>query len=289
MRYIFTFAFLAMLCACAGEDGQESSIPDVIRISLLPDRSIEELHSRYMPLVDYLGRATSLEFELVFARDYTEMIEDFDAGRLHLVRFGGLTFVQAESRSRAEPLVMRDVDREFTSCYLVSGSDARGTVDEFAGDDFSFGPRLSTSGHLMPRHFLGARGLVPERLFASVQYSSGHDQTAASVRDGTVAIGVANCIIARSMLTDGRLGRGDVRILETTPPYPNYVWAVAASMDEGLKTRLRDAFLALDPMISEHLALLQAAGANGYLPAGREDFEEIRRAARDVGLLAEGD
>ena len=142
------------------------------------------------------------------------MLDQFDAGRVDLAWFGGLTFTQAERQSQAEPLVFRDVDLQFTSCYLTRSSDTRTMISQFEGEDFSFGPRLSTSGHLMPRFFMEKEGVYPEQFFASLRYSAGHDQTAESVSEGTVALGVANCVIVQTLLENGLLGSDTVRIIE---------------------------------------------------------------------------
>lgn len=251
-------------------------------IGVLPDQSAEQLVEKYTPLVNYLADRTSLGIELVIPDTYESMLDDFSAHRMHIANFGGLTFTEAERRDNAEPLVMRDVDLTFASCYLVSSTDRRRSIDEFEGETLSFGPRLSTSGHLMPRYFLQTAGLNPEAFFASVRYSSGHDATASRVRSGEVVIGVANCVIVGAMISDGRLGQDEVRILETTPGYVDYVWAVQENLDPTLKALLSAAFMDLDPTYPEHQETLRRLGANAYLPASRNDFDDVRRAARLV-------
>ncbi len=264
-------------------------MPDVLRIGVLPDQSKSRLLAQYASLVRYLEQETGLTIELAIANDYADLLDDFDVGRLHLVNFGGLTFVQAEHRSGAKPLVMRDTDLDFTSCFFVRGSQPDQSISDYEGQPFLFGPELSTSGHLMPRRFLKMTGINPEKFFSSVLYSLGHDETVAWVRDGNATIGAANCIIVRSVLSDSSLNMNDVRIIATTPAYSNYVWATHASADVLVMSKLRDAFLALDPTVPEHKAILQLAGANGYVPAARTDFDEIRLAARGAGLISGAD
>lgn len=285
MKLFVTLLLAASLSACGSSSDRDSVLPAVVRVAVLPDQSLSDLTMRYGPLVDYLETATGLEIELSIPSDYENLVDEFAAGRVHVANFGGLTFIQAERRSGAEPLVMRDVDLEFMSCYLAQASDTRRSIPEFQGEAFAFGPTLSTSGHLMPRHFLNADGMNPDVLFASTRHSSGHDQTAIWVSDGTVALGVANCDILQSMLDDGRLSVDSLRIVETTPPYADYVWATQAWLDPSVKIRLADAFLALDATHPSHRSLLAAQGANGYLPAGRDDFESVRSAAREAGLI----
>jgi len=287
MKHVLLIVLLATLVACEDERSVHIAPSDPIRIAVLPDQSRDTLSSQYAPLLDYLENETSLEFELAIPRDYADLVDRFDAGRVDLAWFGGLTFTQAERRSQAVPLVFRDVDLQFTSCYLAHSSDTRTMIDQFGGEDFSFGPRLSTSGHLMPRFFMEKEGVYPEQFFASIRHSAGHDQTAIWIRDGKVALGVANCVIVQAMLKNGQLNSDEVRIIETTPPYSDYVWAVTESLDEHIKITILDAFLALDASIPEHREILRLQGANAYLPAASEDFALIRLAAERAGLLVE--
>lgn len=284
LRFLTILVVAILIPACTDNADTEKLVPEVIRLGVLPDQSEVALVAKYSPLVDYLSRQMDLDVELVLSADYAALLEDFHTRRIHIANFGGLTFTEAERVDGAEPLVMRDTDLRFTSCYLVSRNDTRQTVSQFAGESLAFGPKLSTSGHLMPRYYLKAAGWDPDTFFASIRHSSGHDETAIWVQDGAVPIGVANCVIVETMLADGRLQRSKVRILETTPAYADYVWAVQEDLDRSLKAGLRDAFLALDVLDSEHQSILQKLGASAYLPASRADFEAVRRAVRDVGV-----
>ncbi len=287
-RLLVLLALLApILTACSESASDASSSPLVIRMGVLPDQSEERVRQRYMPLVEYLESTTTLDIELVGSESYTDLREKFVSRDVELANFGGLTFTQAEAAAGAEPLILRDTDVAFTSCYIVLGSDPRESVEEFAGEAFSFGPRLSTSGHLMPRHFMGLDGITPEEEFESVRHSESHDQTAEWVRDGVVTLGVVNCVILDDLLREGRLAPDEIRVLETTPTYGNYVWAVQPTMPEDVRRQLRDAFLALDATVPEHRALLQSLGANGYLPAGSSDFTDVRLAAHALNLIQE--
>ena len=285
MKYVFVLLACATLFGCSGEDVDRAAVSGRITVAVLPDQSKDALLARHDPLLAYLEDKTSLDIELVIPLDYADLVDQFDAGHIDLAWFGGLTFIQAQQRSQAAPLAFRDVDLRFTSCYLTSTSESRSTVREFAGEQFSFGPQLSTSGHLMPRYFLERDGLYPEQFFATTRHSAGHDETARWVSDGVVGLGVANCFIVQSMLESGSLSDDDIRIIETTPPYSDYVWAVKPTMEERTRTKLLDALLALDASDPDDRAILRAQGANAYLPAALDNFALVRRAAMLSGVL----
>ncbi len=288
------FALLAILCIVAAgiyviiqPKFRHEATPSVLRVGVLPDESVEALHQRYDPLLDHLSAETGLDFKLVPPSDYDELVRLFRDHKVDLAYFGGLTFVQAHLFYHAEPLVMRDVDTRFTSWFLVRDSDPAHGLADFKGKVFTFGSRLSTSGHLMPRHFLQTeKQLIPEEYFTEVRYSGAHDKTAYQVRDGAVDLGAVNSEIVKTMLRDGRLKEKEVRVLWETPPYPDYVWAVHDRFNEGLKTQLRDAFLRLDADDAVHGKILAGMGAGGFLPAGASDFLPLKGIADTLGLLA---
>ena len=151
---------------------------------------------------------------------------------------------------------------------------------------FGFGSKLSTSGHLMPRYFMKSElQISPETFFSVVDYSGSHDKTAIKVRDGLVDLGVANSIIIKRMIAEGRLEKSELQIIWETPPFINYVWAVQKTLDEDLKNRIRDVFLGLDASKPNHKTILSHLGAMSFLPAGKRDFLSLERTARELGML----
>lgn len=275
-----------VIAACASDDG---AVDDTaFRVAVLPDQEASRLRSKYLPLLDFLDERAGVDAELIIPADYDALLDEFSAGRVDLAWFGGLTYLQADARSTATPLVMRDVDLEFTTDFVVSASAPGASIADFADAAFAFGPELSTSGHLMPRSHLEQRGIVPEMLFATVVHSSGHDETARWVADGTVAIAAINSVVMEQMFASGEISPDGVRILETTTPYRNYVWATSEAVGDDVRRRVLDAFLGLELTDPEHAEILGLLGAGGYVPADRDDFADLRAAANGLGLLDSG-
>jgi phosphonate transport system substrate-binding protein len=138
----------------------------------------------------------------------------------------------------------------------------------------------------MPRHFLQVdRGVSPENYFRSIQYSGKHDLTAYRVRDGEVDAGIANSEIIRKMFADGRLRAGDIRIIWTTPPYPDYVWALRPQIRPVDRERIQQAFLKLSNDNPQHQALLSNLSAASFYPASIEDFSMLKQVMTRLGVL----
>lgn len=291
MKTILSF-LLALLCVIATsayyiiQPRIHLVTPAVLRVGILPDMGVENLHRRYEPLLDYLSTETGIEYKLVVPENYAALIRLFREQEVDLAYFGGFTFVRAQTFYGARPLVMREIDTRFTSWFLVKGENSALELADFKDKTFSFGSELSTSGHLMPRHFMQVeKQIVPEQFFSEIGYSGAHDRTAYLVRDGKVDLGVANAEIIIAMIKNGRLKQGDIRTLWQTPPYPDYVWAVHGYLDEDIKTQLRNAFLKLDMNNKYHKKILSRLGARFFLPASVSDFARLKTVAESLGLL----
>ena len=221
---------LALLCvaivACS-QRAPDSETRQTLSVGVLPDENVEALLKRHEPLIDYLEGALEMDLELVIHESYDELVEAFDRGDVQLAWFGGFTFIQARDRSGAVPIATRDVDLAFSSVFLVPASSAATSIEEFRGRRFAFGSELSTSGHLMPRFFLEEAEIEPESFFGEVIYSGAHDRSAYMVRDGEVDIAVANASIVKKLYRKGLLDDREVRVLEGTPHYQDYVWGRA--------------------------------------------------------------
>ena len=256
-----------------------------LRIGILPDESTQALRERYIPLLEFLSQETGLAYELVIPSSYEELVRAFGEGQLDLTYFGGATFVKANHKHNAIPLVMRDVDARFTS-VLVVAEEGFENLAELQGKRLGFGSRLSTSGHLMPRYFLqNQRGVTPEKYFHSVEYSGKHDLTAYWVRDGKVDAGIVNSEIIHKMFADGRLQPGDIQIIWTTPPYTDYVWAAHPRLQPEIREEIQQAFLRLSLDDPQHEAILSHLSSSGFYPASIDDFSNLKQTMASLGVL----
>lgn len=269
-------------CVACSTD-ERGMVPDVLRIGILPDQAPEVIQARYQPLADHLTATVGVPCRLVSAASYADLLQKIERHEVELAYLGGVTFVLAQEQSGVVPLVMRKMDTHYTSYFLVRADHPAKTLADLNGARLAFGSRLSTSGHLMPRHFLSEQGLEPGTFFGEIAFTGSHDRAALSVRDGRADVGAVSADIVRQMFADGRLSRSAVRVLWETPSYADYVWVVDRALDEGLVARLRDAFLMLEPDTLEHGKVLSSLDAQVFIPALSEDFVLLADIVRQQG------
>lgn len=271
----------------------EATDISVVRVGVLPSEGDAELQRRYSPLLQHLSHETGWQFRLVVAESYEHLLDLFKNHEVELAHFGGFTFIKAYAFYDARPLVMRDVDPRITTLAIVkTGSPFRSCFnldcDALAGKKILFGPQLSTSGHLMPRHFLKTeKGIDPEVFFGEVRHSTGHRATAYQVRDGEADLGMINAGTFRQMLDEGKLQPDELRVIWETPPYPDNAWTIQGGLDEHVQTKLRDAFLALDIANADHRPALDLLGAESFIPAGIGDFLPMMKVVQALGMMTD--
>lgn len=212
---------------------------------------------------------------------------DFHRGELDLALFGGVTFVRAERRDGAVPLVMRVIDRHFSSVVIARAGLEGEFPGDFRGRSFAFGPVSSTSGNHMPRHFFDQAGWDPEKLFGSVTHQANHDAVIAAVGEGRADLGLVNSQVFRQRLADGSVEPRRFRVMWETPHYSDYVWAAPASMPVEIRSRLRLAFLNLDIHHPAHREFMAPLGARSYVPATRADFNLARERVTGSATYAQ--
>jgi len=265
---------------------QLKTTPTLIRLAVLPDVDHKMLHQQYNDLLLYLSRETNLKFELVIPADYADLEHKFNNSEVEIAYFGGLTFVRNYHTSTTIPLVMRSKDTRLTSVFFTSGKSDIQSLSSLKQKSLTFGSKLSTSGHLMPRHFLETeKQILADKYFSSVSYSGAHDKTAYLVRDGEFDVGVANKVIINNMISDGRLHENDIKIIWETPPFADYIWVIQGSIPDTLQQQLKFAFLNLDTHKDTHKKILKKLNAQFFIPVDIDQYDKLRTIADELELL----
>ena len=266
--------------------GAAAQAQQVFRVTAIPDESPTELARKAAPLMKYLEQRLGVKVEFTPVTDYAAAVEALANRQVDLAWFGGFTFVQAQQRSggKVVPLVQREEDARFKSVFITT-DDGIKTLADLRGRNVSFGSQSSTSGHLMPRSFLLASGISPDRDFKRVAYSGAHDATVAAVASGKVDAGALNISVWEKLVADKKVDPTKVRVFYTTPPYFDYNWTVHADMPAAQRAKLAKAFTDLNKDSAEGREILELQRATRFIPTSADNYTGIETAARSAGLL----
>ena len=260
---------------------------DKLIISSIPDETITELHKKFLPLTDYLQLKTKRKIEFLPVTDYSAAVEALSQRKVDMVWLGGLTYIQAKMRSNGnvEPIIQRIKDSVFTSVFITHVDNEINKIEDLKNKSFSFGSPSSTSGHLMPRHFLEKQNINPEKDFTEIGYSGAHDATIFSVLSKKVSAGALNSLVWKKFVRENPKKVKKLKVFYITPKYYDYNWTIRKDLSNELKESLVEAFLTLDYNNPNHKKILDLQRATKYIKTNDSNYLNIYMAGKKTGLI----
>jgi phosphonate transport system substrate-binding protein len=280
---ILVSVFIAALvpAGCRIEDGSRSK---TLRLSMIPTTDPGKVIRESQPLVEYLEREIGAKIDLTVPTNYAAVVEAIANDQVDIAYLGGFTYVQASKRSGVVPLVQRERDREFHSLFITHKDSGINSLNDLKNRKFAFGDVNSTSGHLMPEYFMRQAGVDPEVISKAI-YSGGHDATALAVANKKVDAGALDETVYQKMVSEGKLDGTEVKVFYTTPPFFDYIWAARKTLDPNTAESFSSAMLKLDSNDAAQKPILELLNATKYVKAEDSDYDKLRQAATDAGLL----
>lgn len=293
---LITLAIAALfLVACSGGQETETATDDtttsvetpVFKIGAIPDQNASKLNKRFDELAAYIGQETGLEVEYVPTVDYAALVTAFERGDVDLGWFGGLTGVQVrEAVEGSEAIAQRPRDEAFHSVFVAQKSLELSSIEDVTGKTLTFGSESSTSGHLMPRHFMMEAGIDPNAdLNGDPNYSGSHDKTWKLVESGAFEVGALNEAVWEAAVEDGKVDLTKVDVFYTTPAYYDYNWTINNTDEkfgEGTKESVKEALLSFGEANPEIMELFKD---DKFIETNNSNYDAIKGVAEALGII----
>ena len=234
-----------------------------------------------------------MPFEYKASDSYGGAVEQFKQGSVQLAWFGGLTGVQARHAvSGAQAIAQGEEDPYYKSYFIANAKTKLKPSKDFpmgiAGKSFTFGSPRSTSGRLMPEHFIRQfTGKSPEEFLGSAPAFSGkHPLTVKQVADGTFDVGVVSYTTYDKMVKAKKIDPKECIIIWKTPGYPDYSFNAHPILNETFGDdfirKLQVVLIDInDPKILAGLG----GGRKKLILAKNSDFEAIKILAEKYGFI----
>ena len=283
LRLTLILVLAGAVALIAGCNASEPS-KQTLRLSMIPTTDPGKMLREGQPLIDYLEKETGMKVEMTIPTNYAAVVEAIANDQVDIAYLGGFTYVQASKRAGVIPLVQRDQDQNFHSLFITHPDSGINSLSDLGGHTFAFGDVNSTSGHLMPEYFM-REAKVGAEVFAKATYTGGHDGTALAVANKRVDAGALDETVYQKMVQDGKLDAAKAKVFFTTPPFFDYVWVARKGLDAKTAEAFSSAFLKLDANEPQQKTVLEILRAKKYVRASDSDYDRLRQAASDAGLL----
>ena len=257
----------------------------------IPDQDTTRLQERFGKIADYLSDELGIAVKYIPVKSYSASVQAFKNNEVQLAWFGGLSGVQARlAVPNSVAIAQGAEDPDFISYFIANTSTGLSFSEKFPKDiankTFTFGSKGSTSGRLMPEHFIrqAFEGKAPRDVFKRVGFSGDHSKTLALVQAGSYEVGAMNFKVWLKEVEAGKVDPTKVQVIWRTPGYPDYNWTIRGSVDEtygeGFIKKVQGALLDItDP------AILDAFPRAKFIPADNSMYQPILDTAIEVGII----
>ncbi len=263
---------------------------DPITLGWAPTIDLRVLSREVAPLHAYLEHEMGRPVPKVLAESYTDLSRMLRQKEVEAAMLPPALYVlTSEIDDSIDMLVMRESDGTASSDghLLVRRGGEIEMLDDLEGETFCFVDAASTSGHLLPRHYIRRQGHDPDEFVGEVHWSGDHFQGMRDLIEGKCE---AAAVYSGAYLSADEydIRTGQMSTLALTGRLPQDVIAVHADMSDEDRELLKEAMLGFDPQREFGIDRL---GVNqrmtGFRERNERNFDQLRDIVGLEGLSIE--
>ncbi len=253
--------------------GRRTVSNGTLMMGVIPLESPAEMHRRFSPLAEYLGRKIGRRVELSVAVDFAKTIKDLADGTTDLAFLTPTTYIEARNACDAMLLVkaLRNGVPAMHAVIAVRKDSGLTRIGELKGKRFAFGDRMSTTSYLIPRSMLADAGIGLDDL-KTYAFLGHHDDVAKAVLEGEYDAGGLRESTAKAFADRG------LSVIKTSIEIPEFNICVSKNLDRSAAEEIRKALVALDRKNGEQARVLALIDPDytGFIAAEDSDYNGIR-------------
>ncbi len=278
------FAVLAMSFFAAVAGAAEP--PLKLGVGLFqPDR--EKNDATYRPLAEYLSAKLKRPVELRTVDSWEGLAKSLANGETDLALMGPWGYVLANHQAGAQVIstILYDGKPEYFAIMVTHPASGINSPADLKGRTFAFGDKGSTSGYLIPLHYLMQQGITPEKYFSKVVHTS-HQAIETQVTQGVLDAGADYNRNRNAMIEQGLIKAEQSKIIWTSAPLPNDAFAVSSALagDKAMIGQLQAALSEIGEALKTQPKLLPAH-YTGFVSRDNAFYKPIRDAGLATGKL----
>ena len=250
-----------------------------------PDR--EKNDATYRPLAQYLAVKLNRPVELRTVDSWEGLAKSLANGETDLALMGPWGYVLANHQAGAQVIstILYDGKPEYFAIMITHPNSGIEKPADLKGRTFAFGDKGSTSGYLIPLHYLMTQGITPESFFSKVVHTS-HQAIETQVTQGVLDAGADYNRNRNAMIEQGLIKPELSKIIWTSDPLPNDAFAVSKTLagDAALIGQLQDALSSIGDALKTDPRLLPPH-YTGFVSKDNRFYKPIRDAGLATGKL----
>lgn len=280
---IVVAAVVAVLVWLGGQDARdpageqpETAPADgpVLRIGLIPERDVFQLHKRYVPLAKYLESKIGRRVELLTVNTYEGILRDFEEKSIDGAFLGSLVAVLAMDRYDVHVLAkpeLADGTSTYRGVIFTRADSPIKDLVHLAGRSIAM-VRTTTAGNLCPCFLLIQHGLMDKPDPPAFVWVGTHDDVANAVMAKRVDAGAIKSTRLDALLRENP--DWQIRRLVEGGDVPSNALLLREQLVRELGPAIREALLGM-ARDRAGLRALAAMGARRFLPCTQSEYAAI--------------
>jgi len=261
-----------------------------LRFTAIPSTHDKSDLLPYQMAAKHLSKALKIPVTFVPSGTYEQSLTLFTSSKVQLAWLGGLTGVMAREGVPGALAIAEGFEDQYFKTYFIAkkslGLPDNGSMPQANPKQYSMllGPKLSTSGRLMPEYFIRKYyGRSSEEVFAPVNFSMSHKDTIERVVKGEYDIGAVNYREWFSYIQMKSKGSSSLMVVGKTPHYNDYHWVSRPDIKAVTGVSVKQVQKAILSMNRER-DLLRAFNRSHFIRAENKEFSIILEICNHLGI-----
>ena len=253
---LFIFINISSASAMSYNLGTEEN-PLIISISPAEISKKQHESEDYLPLLNTITEKYGIYFKLHQSENYTESLNDFCSGKVHIVSLGVVSFNMVKEKcDYAEPLAVETYSG--TSFYysgifinrkykIDSLSQLKDLVDSSESEDMSdiniaFGSQYSTSSFIYPLYMLIYSDINPLENFSKIFIMKSQLNAIKKLAEGEVIVAAVSFQIWKKAIQLGIINPMQYKPIIKSSSIPKPILVMNKKIPRSLKNKLKKSF-----------------------------------------------
>jgi phosphonate transport system substrate-binding protein len=241
----------AVLAACAETSPTPGTAPGAkltrLRFGAIPAENATRAIENTRPFADALAQEIGVPVDVFVGNNYVAVVEALNTGKIDVALLAPFSYVLASGKYGLEAIAQqigKGGATSYNSLIITSWRTGIRDLSGIRGKSFAFTDPASTSGYVVPRHFLTKQGFNPDSDIRG-SFVQTHDASVLGVLNGRTDVGAVASDVYDRLVTVGTIKPNEIIVLAKSDPIPNSAVVVRKALNEEDKARIKAAFLAV--------------------------------------------
>ncbi len=251
-------------------------------LAVVPELGAVEQEKRYAGIARIIAEGLGVGIRLQHMKSYAQMVEEFVDGKIDGGFMGSFVYAELSSKMNVVPIARPESggNSVYHGVVIVPAKSPATRFVDLRGKSFAFVPHTS-AGELFTR-LLTRRAGGEAAFFAREARVASHAEAVRLVADGKVDGAAVKDLVLRRMDAGDPSLRKSIRVIATSPSFPENSLIVRGTMAEPQRRKLLQILLSLEGRDAGRDAL-RSMGADRFIPTAHESYANVFSLSREAG------